>query len=97
MGGSNDAIAYLQAVHARKLGFEMLRRIETDRVLDVVRARPELVALVTQIAGDLLVSGWSSFGSSDAQPHLPGSSVSGCTTLELARDSKYHFSCGGGF
>ncbi|TMQ12009.1 MAG: hypothetical protein E6J90_32940 [Deltaproteobacteria bacterium] len=55
MGRSDDALAYLDAVHTRKPAFEMLRRIETDHDLDAVRAHPELAALIKQIAEDLLV------------------------------------------
>jgi len=101
VGRIDDALAYLEAVHARKPGFDMLRRIETDHDLDAVRARPALAALIQQIAGDLLVGLRSSFslpsGDSEKPPALPGAPVSGCTSLELTRDGKYAFLCGAGF
>jgi tetratricopeptide (TPR) repeat protein len=99
VGRIDDALAYLEALHARKPGFEMLRRIEQDHDLDAMRARPELAALITQIANDLIVGSRTAFKAEDGQklPDLPGESVSGCTTLEFAADGKYDFDCGAGF
>jgi hypothetical protein len=99
VGRIDDAIAYLEGVHARKPSFEMLRRIEQDHDLDAVRARPELAALIKQIAGDLLVGSRTAFRVENGQklPDLPGESVSGCTTLDFAAGGKYDYDCGAGF
>jgi hypothetical protein len=99
VGRVDDALAYLEAVHARKPSFEMLRRIEQDHDLDAVRARPGLAALIKQIAGDLLVGSRTAYKAEEGTklPDLPGESVTGCTTLEFAKDGKYDFDCGAGF
>jgi len=97
-GRVDDALAYLEAVHARKASFEMLRRIEQDHDLDAVRARPEMAALIKQIANELLVGSRTEFKAEEGQklPDLPGHSVPGSMTLELAADGKYDFDCSTG-
>jgi tetratricopeptide (TPR) repeat protein len=99
VGRVDDALAYLEAVHARQPSFEILRRIEQDHDLDAVRARPELATLIKQIANDLIIGSRGAFQSSDpgTLPKLPGDSASGCTTLDFAKDGKYDFDCGAGF
>jgi len=99
VGRVDDALAYLEAVHARKPRFEMLRRIEQDHDLDAVRARPELAGLIQRIASDLIVGSRTAFRAEDGAklPDLPDQSVSGCTTLTFAGDGKYVFDCGAGF